>query len=47
MGDGVEFLFGYPFQGYLCEEDNLKNTFSVATGNFNCTTTCNGTSSGE
>ncbi|XP_055995228.1 uncharacterized protein LOC125649388 [Ostrea edulis] len=46
MGDGVEFLFGYPFQGYLCEEDNLKNTFSVATGNFNCTTTCNGTSSG-
>ncbi|XP_062611467.1 uncharacterized protein LOC134273293 [Saccostrea cucullata] len=46
MGDGVTFVYSYPFHGYLCDEANLNDSCSIVYGNLNCTTTCNGTSTG-
>lgn len=47
VGDGVEFLYTYPFTGFLCDENNLNDSCSVISGELNCTSTCNGTSSGK
>nr|XP_034310453.1 uncharacterized protein LOC105340501 isoform X2 [Crassostrea gigas] len=47
VGDGVEFLYTYPFTGFLCDENNLNDSCSVISGELNCTSTCNGTSSGS